>query len=388
MQAVAYRASMGAPLIGSILFDINGNAVFGDGTAPNDDFSTTTNRNGEFGADAIGRLTSRTPPSGNFLYMTSGISRETGYLYTAIIPVSGSRIASPATMVLAPNMQPSKVGIAMTWEELRDFDAFAALTSADATTRARGQQVTALNLKLLIHAGYRSQGTLTGAIALKDNVTGIVRELQAGPVDFNSSASMSAVLSQSSPGLTADTPERQAVAQLIARFGEAVDLYLTGPETIAPIEYALRIQILPEVAALFRSASGRPALTVTDIVNMFRYFEDMPRPDTATADFVAVPDLIPEYWNAEVNVPGTHFTYNDVNISGSVGVDIDGNRVVAVRVPAQFASQLSAALESDGSVTVRRWGTQRSLGWFEYDARNRDGLVSSSRAYVALKTLN
>ncbi|HWJ69125.1 MAG TPA: hypothetical protein VNS79_03635 [Sphingobium sp.] len=382
---------MGVPLIGEIVFDMNRNGIFPDTENGVDDLFAATSRKGEYGPgvkDWYG-FTSPVDPSA-YPTMISGTSTSTGFYYGGIIPPTNARIASPATALLGHDHTATllkNAGLNMTPSELRNFDTFVEFDSADAAKRERARQIAALNLKLLLHAGYETYEPVTGVIVLHDKIDHVRQQLKAGAVDFNNVESMVAVLNRSKYAITDSRGKRDA-AELIARFGKAVDQYLTGPESISAIEYGMRILILPELEwILFQHPSGPNLvedISVNKIIDVFRFFEDAPDINNVDAKFIAVADYIDFNANEEINITPYHIVSNDRTIEHGPVLYTD-KAVLSVKVPNRFSSVLSAFLEKDGSVTVKRTGAEQALGWFEYTSRDQSGVTSSSRVYLHLK---
>ncbi len=373
------------------MFDINRNGIFPDTEDGVADLFAATGRDGEYGPgvkDWSGRISPGDPSV--YPTMISGISRSTGFYYGGIIPPTNARIASPATALLGHDHTATllkNAGLNMTPGELRNFDTFVEFGSADAAKRERARQIAALNLKLLLHAGYETHEPVTGVIVLHDKIDHVRQQLKEGAVDFNNIEAMVAVLNRAKYPIT-DARGKRDAAELIARFGEAVDQYLTGPESISAIEYGMRILILPELKwILFQHPSGpnlAKDISVNRIIDVFRFFEDAPDINSVDAKFIAVADYVDFNANEEINITPYHIISNDRTIDYGPVLYTD-NAVVSVKVPDRFSSLLSAVLEKDGSVTVERTSTEQALGWFEYKSRNQSGVTSTSRVYLHLK---
>ncbi|MFK4873762.1 hypothetical protein [Novosphingobium sp. ZW T3_23] len=168
-----------------------------------------------------------------------------------------------------------------------------------------------------------------------------------------------------------------------------MDRHLTGPDRIVAIEYDMRLTVLPELKWQFSNSSCRPsdaarldALTVDALMKAFAEFEEIPRPDTATGSFIAVPDWLPY---APTRYTLANFVYSDPTIGIAISVFALTDRLVAVHTPQKFASELDVTLEPDGTVYVKRSGPETNLIWFEYDSRNEAGQIATSRAYLATR---
>ncbi|OAN57188.1 hypothetical protein A7X12_08160 [Sphingomonas sp. TDK1] len=390
-------------MVSQVIFDTNGSGLFGDSVQGNADVGVVSNRSGEFGRDAVGRQSPTTPPAeASFIGQLSGASALTGFVYTKIGAPLRAAIYSPVTSlfgttderVLATNM-----GLDLTGLELGNFDGFAALARPDIATQVRGRQVTALNLKLLAQAGLETTGnpTATGAIEVKPNLDAVRAQLLAGPVNFNAPDSVLQILNRSRRAAFTNDAGRRTAAQLLARFGEAVDRHLTTAARIADIEYGLRLLVLPELDILFNTSaptaaqiSRISAITSDDLVAGFLEFGSIQPIAVASATFAPVVDYfkivaISQTMLASQCATGTDSpTCNDIDLTVGGPLNVQAVQLTAVRVPAQFASYLSVTQAADGTLTLRRLASGRRLIWFDYDARDRQGISGTSRAYVLM----
>lgn len=393
-SSAVYQVSIGGPAIGSLTFDTNGSGKFHDTVNNVSDLTISTNRKGQFGPGVADQPTGAMLPEnpGRVPVKVGALSLDTGFFYMGIVPAMDGVVASPVSQVLGwehTDAMARNAGFTKTPAELRNFDAYTALISSDADVRAFARKVTAFNFKLLVHAGYEIQDTSTNAIQVGKNLEAVRLQLLDGAVDFNSPSSISAILERSKRAMFTDPAGREAAAQLIARFGEAADLYITSPEKIAQVEYGMRLIVLPEIKWLFSASSRTPidiarvkAITVDDLMADFQSFSDIPKPNTATGKFFGVVDWLP--WGPDLKATSYQYVNNDIQIDFAASVDPLDSRVTAGRVPAKYAQWLTVTLGADDAIIIRRTGQQPGIGWFEYDVRNKDGLTSTSRAYLEL----
>lgn len=400
---VPFRAIAAAPLVSQVIFDTNGSGLFGDSVQGNADLAVVSNRSGEFGRDAVGRQSSTTPPAeASFVGQLFGASALTGFVYTKIGAPLRAAIYSPVTSLFESTDEPvlaTNLGFDLTGLQLANFDGFAALASSESTMQMRGRQVTALNLKLLAQAGLETKGnpTATGAIEVKPNLDAVRAQLLAGPVNFNAAASILQILSRSRRAAFTNDEGRRTAAQLLARFGEAVDRHLTTAARIADIEYGLRLLVLPELDILFNTSaptaaqiSRISAITADDLVSGFREFGSIQPIAAASATFTPVVDyfkiiainrtVLASQCNTGTDSP----TCNDIDLTVGNPLNVQTVQLTAVRVPAQFAGDLSVTQAADGTLTLSRLSSGRRLVWFDYEARNREGISGTSRAYVLI----
>ncbi|MFV0645816.1 MAG: hypothetical protein ACK5NN_15200 [Sphingomonadaceae bacterium] len=393
---------MGAPIIAMVIFDTNGSGVYGDYIQGKNDLITASNRNGEFGRDAIGRQSPNLPPAtATVSGRVSGVSTYTGFIYTDIIAPLDAAIYSPATSLLgtvSDDAIPANLGLQMTAQELGNFDAYTELGSSDPVRQAKARRVTALNLKLLAYAGLETtdSGSVTNAIAIHRNLGAVRAQILAGPVDLNASNSTLQVMGQSPRATFTNDAGREAAARLLARYGQAVDQYLTSSRHIGDVEYGLRLKVLPILDSLMRTgapSAGQLAqadnVTVAELVGFFTQMSQISPIPAATGKFVAVAD-----WRAISGVTRMYFpsgcantssfVCNDVDLTVASALNVQTIQVVAVRVPSQYSAFIAASLQPDGNVEVTRLDSTTRLVWLEYDARDRDGLTSTARAYFLL----
>ena len=386
---------MGAPLIAGVTFDINGNLIFGDGA----DIRTATNRRGEFGLDAVGRQSPTPPPATSTATVeVSGVSALTGFRYAQIRSPGGGAIHSPITTLLrGPNddRTPQNLGLSIDAETLLTFDAYSALREGGPNVSI-ARRVIATDLKLLALAGLATpdRASSTDFIVVRAMVGALAGELEAGPVDLNSTSDLDRILRRlpQTAGLTPSA--RAAAAGLLARFGEAVDRHLIDTGAIADIEYGLRVDILPELDLLlpqsFPAGEARiAALDVDTILSRFQSYDAIPPINAESGVLAAVVDYRELVFIASITLParcadGNALTCNDLYLDPRAAFNVSELEVSAVRVPQQFASLFTAERLADGSVRLTRRTDTRTLVWFDYDVRGPDGAMASARAYVRL----
>lgn len=400
---VAFRAIAAAPLVGTVIFDTNGSGVIGDSIQGNSDLIVATNRSGEFGRDAVGRQSSTMPPANaTVVGEMSGASTLTGFIYSNVGAPLGAAIYSPVTslfgstdeIILATNL-----GLGLTGNQIGNFDSFAGLSSPDGTIQMRAKQITALNLKLLAQAGLETRGkpSVTSSISVWPNLDSVRAQLLTGAVNFNSSTSILQILARSRRAAFTSDEGGRAAAQLLARYGEAVDRYLTSAARIADIEYGLRLLVLPELEVILNSnlptsaqVSRISAITTDDLVSGFSEFASINAISATSTAFVPVVDYfsisgVTETTLASRCTSGSNSpTCNDVDFTVGAPLDVQTVQLTDVHVPAQFASKISVTRGPDGTLILRRLAAERQLVWFEYDARNQEGASGTSRAYVLL----
>lgn len=397
---IAFKASMGAPLVAHVIFDTNGSGVFGDSIQGNQDIITASNRSGEFGRDATGRQSPNLPPAtATFPGLVSGVSTLTGFLYADIHSPLEAAIFSPATSLLGTvndDIVSTNLGLQITARELGNFDAFVALDSTDQGQLALARQVTALNLKLLAFAGLETtdSGAPTNAITVQAKLLNLREEVLTLPTPLNEAEATLRVLRRSNLAAFTSEDGLRAASRLLARYGEAVDQYLVSKEQIDDIEYGLRIRVLPILNSLF--GNGAPTVTqiaqidvigVADITGIFAEFSTFEPIQAATADFVAVADWrtidgFRQFVFSAGCANQSSLVCNDVNLNEAAVLNVQTIQVTAVRVPAQFSSYILASLESDGTVVISRLDSVDRLVWLEYDAMDSDGNSSSARVYI------
>lgn len=394
-EATPFQATMGAPLIAGVTFDINGNLNFGDVG----DIFTETNRRGEFGLNAAGRQSPNPPPATSTATVeVRGVSALTGFRYSQIRSPGGGAIHSPITTLLrgpSDDRTPQNLGLSINAETLLTFYAYAALEQGGPNV-ATARRVIATDLKLLALAGFATgdRAFSTDFIRVHEIVSALATEIESGPVDLNSSTDLDRILRRL-PRTASLTPSARAAATgLLSRFGEVVDRHLTNAASIADIEYGLRIDILPELDSLlpesFPAGEARiAAIDVDTILSRFRSYAAIPRINAESGVLAAVVDYRELVFLNSITLPArcvdsSALTCNDLYLDPRVAINVSDLEVTAVRVPQQFSSFLTAERLVDGSVRLTRHTDERTLVWFDYDVRGPDGATASSRAYVRL----
>lgn len=408
---VDFTIGVGGAVIGDMTFDVNGNGKFGDaGTATNPDVIVTSNRDGQFGRAATGRLTStEAPATATSAIRGGGIDATSGYLYPLMGAPAGATTVSPMTALLTSidaDGLAANLGLGRTARQLATFAAVPAMNSGDAATAALGRQITALNLKLAAQAaidtGNNAQNP-DGAIIFLGRQAAVAERLAAGPINLNDEASTRAILDRTSRGLRSSAEGRQAAAQLLARFGTAVDAYLTGTDRVAAIQHGLRLVVLPEILDLLRSnvpdTTTARGITVDMLLATFRDFADIPAPVfpnvISLGTLIAVTDFrsisrfdINDTVMLDTNCGTSRRespVCNDVGIGSFVSVgNADALSVMAVRLPAAFATRIAVTQAADGVIVMRRLAGATGLVWFEYDLRAASGSRATGRVYVRL----
>jgi len=387
-------------MIASLTFDVDSDTVFGNAG----DLSSSTNLRGLFGPGVSDQLAA-TPTSreafDRFL-IASGTSSLTGFRYSMLQSVGGIRVVSPVTALLIDtddNTTAARLALGMTGRELTTFDAFAALESSDPDVRARARAVTALNLKTLVYYGIRSadKGFATSAFQINPSVQ-FMRELtQVGVLDLNSAAQWEQLL-RGTTDVFPSSPNVAAATALMARFGRAIDQHLTTQRSVADIEYAARLLILPEIERLMENRVNGAAdlarinaFDVPAIVAALQQFSAIPlAPQSATA-LMAVADY--REVTLALELPsgcriGTELNCNDGFVSPFTAFDSDDLRIENIRIPSQFAAVATLETSAAGLPQVRRIGFDRQFIWIAYDAVAPNGARGTGRVYVLFPALN
>jgi hypothetical protein len=135
-------------------------------------------------------------------------------------------------------------------------------------------------------------------------------------------------------------------------------------------------------------------IATADIVQWFRDFEAIPRPDTRTANLIAVVDTRDISGPTRITLAAacgdgatSALTCNDGFVDPRGTINISELRVSAVRMPSRFSGVLGVRLLADGGVQLDRLTDDYSLAWFDYDVVSPDGSTVSSRCYVYLNSL-
>lgn len=391
---------IGGGLIGSVTFDTNADGTFG-GTSPSgiSDAIAYSNRNGEFGQGVNDRInTSGQPPAtANAAIQSFAVDPITGFFYADLRVASGVTIVSPTTSLLRfvdDDVVATNTGIGLNARQLGAYDYTRFLSSQTATERDVARRMLALDLKLIAYAfiGNGLAAFSDGGIAIRTGVAPVIERLAQGPLDMNDPAQVDAVLIRYGDLARATEQQRLALAQLFARYGQAVDAYLAQGGTPARIQYGLRLGILPEVARVLRGNSVSPgrvaALSVADLVAEFERYVDL-RPQQVAPGLFATPDVRTLYrldldpliltgCGSERRSP----ICNDISVTNVIG-QAEGTRVEFANVPAAFDNDISLTLDANNALVIHRLTTDRKTVWIDYTARSPAG-QASSRLYLRL----
>lgn len=395
--SAVFRMAVGSSLVGFAIFDTNGSGNFVDSVVRNgvleQDTIVSSNRNGEFGRDAVDRLSTATTPPAQLgtPAIVSGFSTASGYRYNDIVPNSSVSIWSPITSLIdSPDIQtiPTAFSIRLTAQQLSEFDAAAALASSDPAQADLGRRIVGINLKIAALAGFVQN---SDTIIENRSVQILLRNAaERGPINLSDRDTLLRLINASPRGTVPGADDnRAAVAQLLSVFGQAVDRYLTSPARIADIEHAMRIAILPIANSLFNSIPAAPqnlaavrAVSVDDIQSLMGELASISPPNIRSGTAIAITDNIPIDPSGFREFTESFLISNDlVLLNGSVpsGPFNSEYRVTAVRIPSRFAGQVQLANNGNGSYTVRPVTISDRLVWLEYDVAFTGGATSSAR---------
>jgi hypothetical protein len=396
----AFRTVLGGGLVGSIIFDTNADGVFGNTSREGvSDAIAYTNRNGDFGRGVLERInTAGEPPAtANAAIQAIAVDPITGFFYSDVRVASGVTVLSPTTSLLRfvdDDVVAANTGIGLTARQLGAFDYSQKLGSPEAAERGVARRMLALDLKLIAYAfiGNGLGAYSDGGIAVRAGVTPVVERLAQAPLDLNDPAQADGVLVRYGDINRATEEQRKAIAQLFARYGQAVDSYLAQGGTSARIQYGLRLGILPEVARVLRGNSVNPSrvagITVADLIAEFERYVDL-QPQNPAPGLFATPDVRTVYrldldplvlsgCASERRSP----ICNDISVTNVIG-QAEGTRIDFASVPAQFANDLSLTLDGNNALVIRRLTTDRKTVWINYTSRSPAG-QASSRLYLRL----
>jgi hypothetical protein len=418
-----FSIGIGGALIGEIAFDTNQSGTFGDrvvsGGVAVSDWLLFANTSGQFGPTATLRNDNTTVTiTPTAAIQALGIDMLSGYTFADLTAPAGATNISAVTTLLQSvddDLVAVNTGLGLNARELSTFAAVPAMSSSDAGTAALGRRVTAYNLKLAALAALSQpahDAILPDSIFRFNKLRADLGEtFRLGRVDLNSATSIRALMERmpvTAP--TASSERGRAIAALLARYGSAVDLYLTDARRAADVQHGYRLVVLPAILDVLMS--GLPvadidAITTDSIVAAFHEFSELAVPkietrpysrETTPHSLVAVPDFRAIDRIVESNAltlrtgcqlgGGNNSPpfCNDTAITniGFTGVDRDELRLAAVRVPDKFAGRLSVVLAPNGEITIRRLNGATGLAWFDYDIVHTNGLKATGRTYVRM----
>lgn len=419
----------GAALIGEVTFDSNSNGIFGgtivSGNTAITDLFLDTNTSGLFGPVAVSRVDGKEVT----VYPTAamrafGIDMLSGYSLIYLSAPKGATTVSPVTTLLRSaddDVVATNTGLGLSAREISSFAAVPAMLSNDDNTAALGRRVTAYNLKLSALAVL----TYPSNQAIQPNFGQSFERLQAtigeqfllGRVDLNNASTIHSLIGQMPRISQFASPDvRRAISDLLARYGSAIDLYLTEPRRAADIQHGYRLVVLPAILDILErgnSIADADSITTESLLASFYEFADIPSPKIETRPYsylpvsvfhslVAVTDLrsiVRRGSNGVLTLraecPGSTDDNappfcNDQGIAsiGSLGTDRNELKLRSVRVPEKFSARLSASVAPDGEITLRQLNGSVGLVWFEYEVVHTGGLTATGRTYVRMGLSN
>jgi len=407
-------------LIGYVTIDVNENGRFGGVLAADDsaDVRTATDRSGWFGPGVPARLDDSPGPDAPLWAMSAtGYDSVTGFHYVDVRTPRGGTVLSPVTTLLRTiddDVVPANLGLGIDAARLATFDAVQETANPDADTAALGRRVALLNLKLLALAGFPNSSGFGAdrSIVVAGNLEPLSEQLRVGRVDLNDAASIRLVLDRSPVARRASAEARDAAAQLLARWGQAIDRFDARERaprqpfgsTSAPVQRALRVHVLPELMALFgtvpMNSSSPPAparlaaLTVDRLLADITSFDGFPFARTDPGSVTAVADYrsFDRYvagntivLDNQCLVPGRQAAHcNDFDLAQLTSPNPGNPRWWDARVPAAFSQRIRVTADPGYNMVIERLDQTAGIVWFEYDVRIGQGPISTSRVYLRL----
>lgn len=262
---VSFRAVLGNGLIGSATFDVSADGTFGNSSFEGvRDVYDYSNRLGEFGIGALNRINTggQPPATANAAIQVFGVDSVTGFYYADLRVASGVRIVSPTTSLLRfvdDDVVAANTRIGLNARQLGAFDYPRKLGSQDEAERTAALRMQAFDMKLIAYAfiGTAMIANPDGGINFHTGLVPVAERLAQGTIDLNDPAQVDGILVRYANLRYNTDVQRKALAQLLARYGQAVDSYLAQGGTPARIQYGLRLGILPQVGAYERQFRKR-----------------------------------------------------------------------------------------------------------------------------------
>jgi hypothetical protein len=419
----------GAAIIGTVTFDSNKNGVFGDVIPSGDtvfrDVYVYSNTSGQFGPVTIdgndGKEVTVNPTEA---MRAVGVDMLSGYYLAYLSAPKGATNLSPVTTLLRSiddDLVAANTGLGLSAREISSFAAVAAMSSANADTAALGRRVTAYNLKLSALAPLSrpsDQGVQPDASIIFDTFQATMGEqFRSGRVDLNNASAIRSLLEHMPLATRFASPDaRRAIADLLARYGSAVDQYLTEPRRAADVQHGYRLVVLPTILGVImgrNSTADADSITIESMLTSFREFAEIPAPKIETRPYSYLPVLVLHSLVAVTDLRSIDRIElngivtlradcslgngnnsppfcNDSGISGIgiVGVDRNELKVTSIRLPDKFSGRLDVSLAPSGEITLRRLNGAVGLVWFEYDVAHIGGLKATGRTYVRLGLSN
>nr|WP_295374237.1 hypothetical protein [uncultured Sphingosinicella sp.] len=385
-------------MIGRVDFDVNGNGTF-DSSEP----TAATNRKGEFGQGASDRLftgDSGPPADAGAALSGRGFDGSSGFAYTQLRAPKNARIISPLTTIIRSEVDAdvaSATGLDVGPVTLISFDAAQQFGDPSSANPRLARAITELNLKLIAYAGlFANNGSMDEAF---DMAAGLqpVQSLFSGPgeKDLNKKSVALDIIGRSRIAAFSTPELRDAAAELMAEYGQAVSVYLKDPASAARVQYGLRFYVLPEIDAMLRTSSlalGERVrrITVSDITAAFDAYADAPRPAAAgrffpVADYRSLsrPRQVREIVLSGCGTGDRSPVCNDIYFFS--GPDVQSSySLTSVSLPPAFAASMDVALLPNGGIRIRRLSDEVRFAYFDYQVRAANGETATSRVFVRL----
>lgn len=285
---------------------------------------------------------------------------------------------------------------------LETFNPASALSSADANTKADAERLLARHLRLnaLACSVARLGRSISQVRFLDCNFDAVANHLANYPRATAFDESSIAML------LTRNTGDTVFAAAVMSATSRIIALYLSAiPDRVSSREELVRYQLaaagylVPLVSEISLDSTGAAAIRANAITlddmraATARYGEALTYP--ADARYFPAPDfyrlaqggtfVVRASFSGGNNGSDGPFTYNDAHlepVDGTYLLPRGLQTLVSVEVPPTNASEMSAVLNSDGSVTMSALGTFKGITYFDYVTRHEKGDTARGRVYV------
>jgi hypothetical protein len=345
-----------------------------------------------------------------------GIDAAAGMFVNYRAPADATVITPLTTLLVGANTEAkleSQLGIdggvfgLATDRALKTFVPIDALTSSDSTTAADGERLLASHIRVMAVAAALQH--MTGAPSDPSGVkiydmNGLRAYLDGVGTQFIfTNANMSALLGTGGafPRPTYRPDVISAAAHLVDAYAATIGIRIANRQQATRFTLGIWGYLVPTITRLLQANDAATASEILAVNNQqildatARFSEQLPF--DANDNFFPAPDFYPIARGGVYTVPAVDVGSNGDGPLNSNDIHIEpdttsGNhffpgasQVTAVTVPQANASEVSAVLNGDGTVTIRPAAAFTGVTYFDYTVRHSRGDIKQGRVYVMVR---
>lgn len=345
-----------------------------------------------------------------------GVDAAAGMLLANRAPADATVISPLTTLLVGSNTEAkleSQLGIngsvfgLSTDRAIKTFVPLDALSSTDATTAADGERLLAHHIRVMAVAAALQH--MTGAPSDPSgvkiyNFDGLRAYLDGVGTQFMfNNSNMSALLGTGGafPRPTYRSDVTSAAAHLVDAYAATIGIRIANRQQATRFTLGIWGYLVPTLTRLLQAndaATATEILAVTNqqILDSTARFNEQLLFDP-NDNFFPAPDFYPIARGGVYTVPAVDVGFNGDGPLNSNDIHIepnptDGNhffpgtsQVTAVTVPQGNASEVSAVLNGDGTVTIRPGASFTGVTYFDYAVRHSRGDIKQGRVYVMVR---